>query len=115
MTQDIIIRSEAGKPMAEADNEAIRQMQALAEKAAKSADGERQRIHLILRNQQLADILKRTPLSETLAEQVELYAYTEQDLWSMAMLGVQPVARRVWTASPSRPIARNASIWSSSA
>lgn len=90
MTQDIIIRSEAGKPMAEADNEAIRQMQALAQKATKSADGERQRIHLILRNQQLADILKRTPLSEALAEQVELYAYTEQDLWSMAMLGVQP-------------------------
>lgn len=52
MTQDIIIRSEAGKPMAEADNEAIRQMQALAGKATKSADGERQRIHLILRNQQ---------------------------------------------------------------
>lgn len=71
MTQDIIIRSEAGKPMAEADNEAIRQMQALAQKATKSADGERQRIHLILRNQQLADILKRTPLSEALAEQVE--------------------------------------------
>jgi len=90
MTQDIIIRSEAGKPMAEADNEAIRRMQALAEQATRSADGERQRIHLILRNQQLADILKRTPLSEELAERVELYAYTREDLWSMAMLGVQP-------------------------
>lgn len=90
MTQDIIIRSKAEMPMAEADNEAIRQMQALAEKATKNADGERQRIHLILRNQQLADILKRTPLSEALAENVELYAYTREDLWSMAMLGVQP-------------------------
>lgn len=90
MNQDIIIRSSFELPVAEADNQAIHAMEAAAKEAKRKHKDERQRIHLILRNQHLADVLKRTPLSDELAQHVELYAYTCEDLWSMQMIGVQP-------------------------
>lgn len=91
MDLDVIIKAEREGLPSEADREALVKMQDLAKGyRAAEHDGNRKRIHLVLRNQQVADVLKRLPLSDDMAENVELYAYTEEDLWAMEMLGVRP-------------------------
>lgn len=88
---DITIQSAAsGSPM-DADNEAVARVREAANGyRAVDHGGDRLRVHLVLRNQALADSLKRTPLPDELAENIELYAYTAEDLWAMEMLGVRP-------------------------
>ena len=88
---DVIVRSAAaGTPM-DADNAAVARMHEAAD-GYRAADhgGDRLRIHLVLRNQALADSLKRLPLADDLAGNTELYAYTAEDLWAMEMLGIRP-------------------------
>lgn len=88
---DITIRSAATGTPLDADNAAVAQLREAAG-GYRAADhgGDRLRVHLVLRNQALADSLKRLPLADDLAENMELYAYTAEDLWAMEMLGVRP-------------------------
>jgi hypothetical protein len=88
---DVFVRSARdGEPMA-ADNAAVALMRETAAKyRAADHDGNRLRIHLVLRNQGLADSLKRMPLADDLARDIELYAYTTEDLWAMNLLGLLP-------------------------
>ena len=87
----IIIQSPKELNASEADDQAIDKMKETAAAYDPSEhDGQRIRIHLILRNQALADNLKRIPIPDELAEKIELYAYTYEDLWAMNLLGVQP-------------------------
>ncbi|MBR6018443.1 MAG: hypothetical protein IK073_07470 [Paludibacteraceae bacterium] len=91
MTQDIYIQSRPDGTAAEADNAVIREMEAQIEAIMQqTTNGQHQRLHLILRSQRLADILRRTPLSAEMSERIELYAYTREDLWSMQLLGISP-------------------------
>ena len=88
---DTILQSNPTLPPLEADNAAIAKLQELAAGyRAEEHDGDRLRIHLILRDQHLADSLKRLPLSGEMVDNVELYAYTIEDLWSMELLGFRP-------------------------
>ena len=88
---DIILQSDPTLPSLEADNAAIAKLQELATGyRAEEHDGDRLRIHLVLREQHLADSLKRLPLTGEMADNVELYAYTTEDLWSMELLGLRP-------------------------
>ena len=88
---DVFLKSASeGEPMA-ADNSAVALMrETAANYRAADHGGDRLRIHLVLRNQGLADSLKRLPLAEDLATNVELYAYTLEDLWAMELLGLCP-------------------------
>ena len=88
---DVFVKSALeGEPMA-ADNAAVALMRETAAKyRAVDQGGDRLRIHLVLRNQGLADSLKRLPLADDLANNVELYAYTMEDLWAMELLGLRP-------------------------
>lgn len=88
---DVFIQSAKDKGPLEADNAAVAQMRetAMAYRAAEHG-GDRLRIHLVLRNQGLADSLKRLPLADDLAENTELYAYTVEDLRAIELLGIPP-------------------------
>jgi hypothetical protein len=88
---DTILQSNPTLPPLEADNAAIAKLQELAaDYRAEEHDGDRLRVHLILRDQILADSLKRLPLTGEMADNVELYTYTTEDLWSMELLGLHP-------------------------
>ena len=90
---DIIIRADSVMPPHDADNAAIIQMQKIAANyRADEHKGDRLRIHLVLRSQELSHYLKRMPLEEDLAANIELYSYTFEDLWAMEMLGVNPTS-----------------------
>lgn len=98
---DIIIRADSTLPPFDADNAAIAEMQRrAADYRADEHNGNRLRIHLILRSQGLSDSLKRLPLDEALAANVELYTYTREDLWAMEMLGVNPKSNSRLDRSP---------------
>lgn len=90
MSQEITIQSDIAGNSVDADNAAIRRLLNIADRRADDADGIRQKVFLILRNQEVANVLKRMPLSDDIADKVELYAYTTEDLWSMEMLGIRP-------------------------
>ena len=88
---DKLIQSDSTAPAVEADNSAIEKAIELSRGyRAEDHDGNRLRIHLVLRSQSLADRLKRCPLNEEMAANVELYAYTKEDLWAMNLLGISP-------------------------
>ena len=88
---DVMVKASPEGPASDADNVAIERMQELAAAYHSSEHhGDRLRIHLVLRNQALADRLKRLPLSQEMSENVELYAYTAEDLWAMELLGIHP-------------------------
>lgn len=88
---DTIIRSNTALPPLEADNAAIAQVQAqVADYRAAAHGGDRLRMHLVLCSQNLADSLKRLHFDGDLAGDVELYAYTTEDLWAMELLGIRP-------------------------
>lgn len=90
MQQDIYIRSVPDVPQTEADNNAIREFwKAISRYRASENGGDRLKVHLVLRNQAMVNALRRLPLEEVLARNVELYAYTVEDLWSMEVLGVR--------------------------
>lgn len=85
-----IMAAQNGSPL-DSDNEAIAAMQtAVRDFRASEHEGNRLRVHLVLRNQILADSLKKMPLSNNMAENVELYAYTLEDLRAMELLGICP-------------------------
>ena len=88
---DFLIKSDGNTSVFIADNEAVEKMkEAATHYQASEHDGNRLRIHLVLRNQGLADSFKRLPLTGDMADNIELYAYTAEDLWSMKMLGIHP-------------------------
>jgi hypothetical protein len=88
---DMLIQSEVAASVLDADNLSIAKMMRISsEYHAEEHEGNRLRIHLVLQSQCLADRLKRVPLSGPMAENVELYAYTREDLWAMQMLGINP-------------------------
>lgn len=90
---DIYIRSECNAA-GDGDSVAIKQMQQLAaEYSAQENDGNRLRVHLVLANRMLASTLRRLPLESAIASNIELYAYTIDDLWAMEVLGVVPGKR----------------------
>lgn len=104
---DVIIQSEAVSSVMEADNLSIAKMvRVSSEYHAEEHEGNRLRVHLVLRSQSLADRLKRMPLGEPMAENVELYAYTREDLWAMQMLGINPESD---TRLDRQPITSNSS------
>lgn len=90
---DIYIRSEKDGDMQAADNAAFAKMKEVAQ-AYKAAEhgGNRLRVHLILRNRQLANTLRNIPVSEGLDNDIELYTYTREDIHSMKILGIEPGA-----------------------
>lgn len=91
---NIYICSDGEGGSSEADNRAIKEFYRVAgEYDAAGNNGTRLRVHLILKNQSLVNILRRLPLEEGVAKNVELYAYTKEDLWSMELLGIKPGAK----------------------
>lgn len=104
---DTIIQSDTSLTPIEADNAAIAQLQELAASyRAKEHEGNRLRIHLVLRNQNLADSLKHLPLVGEMADNIELYAYTIEDLWSMELLGLRPESFSRLDRDPMTPDSR---------
>jgi hypothetical protein len=88
---DLIIRAAGDGLDSETDNAAIAQMEKVAtEYHASEHKGVRLRIHLVLHNQSLVDALRRTPLTGKIMDNIELYAYTENDLAAINLLGVNP-------------------------
>ena len=66
------------------DNNAIKEFESLAEGYCADVNGgNRLRIHLILRNQFLVNALRCISLEEKLAENIELYTYTLEDINSL--------------------------------
>lgn len=88
MKCDVIIQSASLEQTCESDKDVIQQLQSFAHAALPS--GERKRVHLVLQNQELADVLKRLPVPRELEASTELYAYTREDLWSMRLCGIMP-------------------------
>ena len=88
---DVYIWPEGDKDPVVADNSAIRRLRQLADGyRASDYGGNRLRTHLILKNQALVNVLRRVPLDPDMAADIELYAYTMEDLWSMEVLGIRP-------------------------
>lgn len=89
--RNIYIRSSLEGDISNADNVAIAEMTSRA-KAYKAAEngGCRLKIHLVLRNHLLANAMRRLPVNDTLANDIELYTYTREDLCSMKVLGIKP-------------------------
>lgn len=72
------------------DSVAIAEFQRIANEYSPSEhNGNRLRIHLVLKSQILVNVLRRLPLEDNLADKVELYSYTAEDLWSMEVLGIR--------------------------
>ncbi len=91
--QDLVIKSDLNGPTSEADNAAISEMEKVAAGYnAAEHNGVRLRIHLILRNQRLVDALKRMQLTGSLMDNIELYAYTTEDLNAIYFLGIDPAS-----------------------
>jgi hypothetical protein len=89
--EDLMIRASVDGLASVADDEAIAQMERVADEYhANEHNGRRLRIHLVLRNQQLVDALRRTPLSGKLMDNIELYTYTDEDLNALDILGINP-------------------------
>ena len=87
---DIYIYSEQNADISVADNIVIKEYQKVAnEYRSIENNGNKLRVHLILRSQALVNVLRRLPLEKSVAENIELYAYTIEDLWSMNILGVR--------------------------
>lgn len=88
---DTYIYSAEGVDPSVADSVAIKEFMKVAEEYRSASNGgNRLRIHLILRNRAVANALRRIPLESGIAENVELYAFTREDLWSMEVLGIMP-------------------------
>ena len=76
------------------DSAAIKKVQQLAVGySAQENGGDRLRVHLVLANRVLASTLRRLPLESAMASNIELYAYTIEDLWAMEVLGIAPGKR----------------------
>lgn len=89
MRTDIYIHASREGDSVTSDNNAMREYLKVArEYHACEHGGNRLRIHLVLRNQLLANTLRRLPLEQELSENVELYAYTLEDFWAMEVLGL---------------------------
>lgn len=87
---DIHIYSEKGCDPLAADNAAIKEYRRVADEYNAAANnGNRLRVHLVLNNQALVNTLRRLPLEKETARNIELYAYTTEDLWSMDVLGIK--------------------------
>ena len=87
---DRYIFSDIDADISVSDNNAIKTYQQMANGyRASENNGNRLRIHLILRNQALVNVLRRMPIEKPLADNIELYAYTREDLWSMDVLGIR--------------------------
>ena len=87
---DIYIYSEQNADSSVADNIAIKEYQKVVnEYRSIDNNGNKLRVHLILRSQALVNVLRRLPLEKSVAENIELYAYTIEDLWSMNILGIR--------------------------
>ena len=101
---DVYIGPEGDKNPVVADNAAIRRLRQLADGyRASEHGGNRLRVHLILRNQALVNVLRRVPLDPDMAADIELYAYTMEDLWSMEVLGIRPGAKPLLDRMPITP------------
>ena len=90
---DVYIRAGKEGDTQTADNAAFAKMMQTA-RAYKVAghNGNRLRIHLVLRNRELANTLRNLPVSDELADDIELYTYTNEDIHSMKVLGIEPGA-----------------------
>lgn len=90
---DVYIRAGKEGDTQTADNAAFAKMMQTA-RAYKAAghNGNRLRIHLVLRNRELANTLRNLPVSDELADDIELYTYTNEDIHSMKVLGIEPGA-----------------------
>ncbi|MBR3611823.1 MAG: hypothetical protein IKL54_00815 [Bacteroidaceae bacterium] len=90
---DIYIRPEYDTA-GDGDSAAIKKVQQLAVGySAQENGGDRLRVHLVLANRVLASTLRRLPLESAMASNIELYAYTIEDLWAMEVLGIAPGKR----------------------
>ena len=90
---DIYIRSECNTA-GDGDSLALKQVQQIAARySAQKSDGNRLRVHLVLTNRVLASTLRRLSLESSMASNIELYAYTIEDLWAMEVLGIAPGKR----------------------
>lgn len=98
---DVYIRSDYDAARGDADVAAIKKMQQLAaEYCADENGGNRLRVHLVLGNRALANTLRRLPLDSSMAKNIELYAYTIDDLWAMKVLGIAPGAKPLLDREP---------------
>ena len=87
---DIYIHSNTAADYNTSDSIAIAEFQRIAnEYRASENNGNRLRVHLILKNQALVNVLRRLSLEDVEGDNVELYSYTKEDLWSMEVLGVR--------------------------
>ena len=98
---NIYIYSENSADVSESDNRAIREFYKVAgEYNAEKNGGMRLRVHLVLMSQALVNVLRRMPLEGEMARNIELYAYTVEDLWSMELLGIRPGEKALLDRKP---------------